>query len=201
MSYCTYKTKEDWMQKNGFNEEGVTYVITGGNTFKIKDTLKEMGYKFSPLLKWHSPQQLDIDGFTCIPFTFDELYIWVPAYKNVVTFEGAMENVKEKLSAYSNTKTLLPSSSTNSEWFGEIGDRIKKVPVKIIGKKDIFSRNGYVTLFTFEYGNSVLCWFTTTTKFEQEGDEVLLSATIKDHKIYEGQKQTYITRCFMYPID
>ena len=201
MRFYNYKNQEDWLLKNGFNENGITYVIGGGNTFEIKDTLKELGCKFSPLLKWHSPQQLDIDGFICISFTFDELYIWVPADKNVVAFEGAMANVKGKISAYSNMRTLSSSSLTNSEWLGEIGDRIRKVPVKIIGKKDIFSRNGYITLFTFEYGNSVLCWFTTTTKFEQEGDEVLLSATIKDHKIYEGQKQTYITRCFMYPID
>lgn len=31
MGFYTYKSKEDWMQKNGFNKEGVTYVITGIN--------------------------------------------------------------------------------------------------------------------------------------------------------------------------
>lgn len=201
MSYHTYKSKEDWMQKNGFNEEGVTYIITGGNTFKIKDTLKAMGCKFSPLLKWHCPEEIVIEGFNLVPFTFDELYSWLPMDKDVMLHDTAKMTVQERLAPFATANTILASNLTNTEWLGEVGDRLRKIPAKIVGKKEINNQNGYCTLFTFESGNSVLCWFTSTTKFEQVGDEVLLSATVKSHKIYEGQKQTYVTRCLMYPIE
>ena len=201
MGFYTYKSKEDWMQKNGFNKEGVTYVITGNNTFKIKDTLKTMGCKFSPLLKWHSPEEIAIDGFNTVSFTFDELYSWLPMDKNVVPHDTAKLTVQERLTPFATANTILASNLTDAEWIGEIGDRLRKIPAKIVGKKEINNQNGCCTLFTFESGNSVLCWFTFATKFEQVGDEVLLSATVKSHKIYEGQKQTYINRCLMYPIE
>ena len=69
MGFYTYKSKEDWMQKNGFNKEGVTYVITGGNTFEIKEALKSAGCKFSSLLKWHSPERIVLNGFKFVSFT------------------------------------------------------------------------------------------------------------------------------------
>lgn len=201
MSSYRYKGKEDWMQKNGFNKEGITYVITGGNTFEIKDTLKTMGCKFSPLLKWHSPEKITLDGFELVPFTFDELYSWMPMDKNVMACETAKTIVKERLSPFTTANIVLASNLMDAEWLGEVGDRLRKIPAKIVGKKEINNQNGCFTLFTFESGNSVLCWFTSATKFEQVGDEVLLSATVKSHKIYEGQKQTYVNRCLMYPIE
>lgn len=201
MSSYRYKSKEDWMQKNGFNKEGITYVITGGNTFEIKDTLKTMGCKFSPLLKWHTPEEIVLEGFKSVSFTFDELYSWMPMDKNVMACETAKTIVKEKLSPFTTANTVLASNLMDAEWLGEVGDRLRKIPAKIVGKKEINNQNGCFTLFTFESGNSVLCWFTSATKFEQVGDEVLLSATVKSHRVYEGQKQTYVNRCLMYPIE
>lgn len=201
MDSYKYKSKEDWMQKNGFNKEGVTYVITGGNTFEIKDTLKAMGCKFSSLLKWHSPERIVLEGFKLVSFTFDELYSWMPMDKNVMACETAKTIVKEKLSPFTAANTILASNLMNAEWLGEVGDRLRKIPAKIVGKKEISNQNGRFTLFTFETGNSVLCWFTSSTRFEQVGDEILLSATVKSHRVYEGQKQTYVTRCLMYPIE
>lgn len=201
MDSYKYKSKEDWMQKNGFNKEGVTYVITGGNTFEIKDTLKAMGCKFSSLLKWHSPEKIVLEGFKLVSFTFDELYSWMPMDKNVMACETAKTIVKEKLSPFTTANTILASNLMNAEWLGEVGDRLRKTPAKIVGKKEISNQNGCFTLFTFESGNSVLCWFTSSTRFEQVGDEILLSATVKSHRVYEGQKQTYVTRCLMHPIE
>lgn len=201
MRSVKYKDQADWFAKNGFNEDGITYVVTGGNTFEAKDMLKFLGCKYSSLLKWHSPEDLVIDGFKLVQFSFKELYFWIPEDGNVVARLDVQEIVKKKLEPFINKKVTLASALTNTEWVGEIGDRLRKVPVEIVGKREITNQNGSFTLFTFEYGNAVLCWFTSVTKFEQIGDKVLLSATVKDHRVYEGQKQTYVNRCLMYPIE
>ena len=47
-----------FFQKQGFNAEGKTYVVLG-NTFEIKDDLKQLGCKFTGILGWHTDHQLD----------------------------------------------------------------------------------------------------------------------------------------------
>ena len=40
-------TKGKWLEENGFSHLGETYVVMG-NSYSIKDALKEAGFKFSP---------------------------------------------------------------------------------------------------------------------------------------------------------
>ena len=42
-------TKELWLEKNGFGADGLTWCIFGEDTYAIKEQLKELGCKFSPL--------------------------------------------------------------------------------------------------------------------------------------------------------
>lgn len=44
-------TKELWLEKNGFGADGLTWCVFGDDTYAIKEQLKELGCKFSPLLK------------------------------------------------------------------------------------------------------------------------------------------------------
>ena len=72
-------TKSEWLKINGFSDDGVAYLIAG-NSYPIKDALKEAGYKFSPLLRWHGPTDsfiLPLDGETWYEqITFDEYFSW-----------------------------------------------------------------------------------------------------------------------------
>ena len=36
--------KQKWLIQNGFNSDGIIYLVGGGNTYKIKDYLKSLGY-------------------------------------------------------------------------------------------------------------------------------------------------------------
>ena len=71
----TIQTKSEWLSNNGFNVEGTTFCVIGANTFSIKEELKQLGYKFNPLLKWHSPLPTELpSGFRLIEVSFDTYY-------------------------------------------------------------------------------------------------------------------------------
>lgn len=52
----TVKTR--WLKTNNFAINGPTYVVLG-NTYPIKDKLKENGFRFSPDLLWHGPKKVE----------------------------------------------------------------------------------------------------------------------------------------------
>ncbi len=70
-------------KKYGFNENGVGYVYTG-NTYDIKEQLRQGGAKFNVELHWISPRP--IQGYECIEiaaadvFHFFEGYGWDLSY-------------------------------------------------------------------------------------------------------------------------
>ena len=67
-----------WWSKNGIGEDGLIWCITG-DTYAIKDKLKEMGCRFSPILKWYSPVPLELpEEYKMISFSFFDLYEWQP---------------------------------------------------------------------------------------------------------------------------
>lgn len=198
------ETRAEWLKRNGFKQvdgKYVTYVITGGNTYEVKDILKQNDCVFNKLLGWHSPQTFEMEGFVWVPIFEEDIYDWLASISTMIEKDGAEAFVKETLKPYQPKREIeLASTMTNSEFIGAIGDRLRKIPAVIVGKKEINSKYGISTLFTFESGNSVLCWFTSSFKEEGVGDKILLSGTVKDHKEYNGQKQTYLTRCLFNPI-
>lgn len=197
-------TKEEWFKRNGFSKvDGgyVTYVVTGGNTYEIKERLKQNDCVYNKLLGWHSPQEFEIEGFVLIPIFAEDIYRWLPSITTMIETDAAVTFVKETLKPYQPKKNVeLASKMEDSEFIGAIGDRIRKIPAKIVGKKKINSQYGTSTLYTFESGNSVLCWFTSSIKDVEVGDTILLSGTVKEHKVYNSQNQTYLTRCLFNPI-
>ena len=81
-------TKAEWLEKHGFNTDGVTYCIYGEDTYAIKDWLKEQGAKYNPILKWHIPNKIELsEDFTLIPITFDEIYGWDEECEEACFFE------------------------------------------------------------------------------------------------------------------
>ena len=58
------KAQHDWPRNNGFNDDNLTFIFTIGNTYEIKDELKEAGYKFNRELGWHGaePFEKEIDA-------------------------------------------------------------------------------------------------------------------------------------------
>ena len=91
-----------------------------------------------------------------------------------------------------------------SEYVGEVGDKVSlQVELDLIRAVDTRYGVSWLTKFKTEEG-SVLTWFASNKPaVEREGmyhdvevgDRVLVSGRVRDHKEYQGHKETNLTRC------
>lgn len=175
-------SRGEWLSKLGFGNEDGTYVLymVKGNTYSIKDELKALGCKFQPSIGWYSAQPLD--EYECQRFTEDQVVDKSQEYSIVWKDKSEIESQKE----------YEPSTS---EWVGEVGERIERVFHfdKLVWRgAGVAGKTSYMWLMSDEDGNAYK-W--STSCYYEEGDEVKLRATIKDHSEYKGTKQTVVTRC------
>lgn len=180
-------TKELWLSKNGFNAEGVTFAILE-DSFSIKDELKELGFKYSPLLKWHSPEKKELSSpkkYTTL--SFDELYIW----------ENHMPYQKEEAKAIIENKIAEMSPYKDSLPMGKVGERLKKIPAVFIEKKGFLGNFGYTYVYSFLVEGNLLTWFSQSTISAKPNSKILLSGTIKSHSTYGGINSTILSRCII----
>jgi hypothetical protein len=181
-------TKAEWLEANGFSEDGVTYLVLG-NSYPIKDELKEYGFKFSPLLRWHCGDcSFELPaGCHYTTLSFYDVFTWDAETNSVFMKEGA----REKIDAIFN-----PIEECHSAYVGEIGERLRDVPVVVRNIGGFDSAYGYKWVYTFEdeSGNRYT-WFTTSQQSVSIGASLSLTGTIKAHVEYKGAETTQLTRC------
>ena len=96
-------TKEEWLKKNGFSEDGVTYVITGGNTYEVKDILKQNNCVFNKLLGWLYKDLTDecIEKITrCYDCQYYKKYKKKGAVKGAAFYACSINKVKRRPDFY-----------------------------------------------------------------------------------------------------
>lgn len=176
------ENKKKWAEDEGFSAELKTYVVAG-DSYSIKDALKEDGFKFNYILKWH--RATPSDKYETIEIDAAEVLDW-SAWGKGNYHSDAQKFVQDKLDA------LKPASA--SKWIGEVKEKITiNVTVKNIHSYE--SRYGYGRIFTFEDENSnIIKWFTSSNPSIAEGDNVIMTATVKEHQEYKGEKQTLVNR-------
>ena len=83
---------------------------------------------------------------------------------------------------------------TNSKFIGEIGERVELVLTvdKVIDLENAFGSSKMHIMHDNE-GNAVI--WTTSARSWAAGSQRLVRGTIKDHRVYKGDKQTILTRC------
>lgn len=164
-------------QKELFNEQGFAYFYCNTDSYEKKEELKEAGFFWSNLYKaWVSHQKdnsfaawcKEINGNSCT-----ELQI--------------MTELKKAKDSY------LPKS--NSEWLYNVGDKISNVEMTLVSIREIESLYGLTYLHTFKKGDNTLTWFTQSGRKGAAGVTYKVSATVKEHKEFRGDKQTVLTRC------
>lgn len=178
-----------WLEKNGFDEKGYTYVLVGLNSYEIKEQLKDAGWVYSPVLRWHNsvpgdfPQNVKCFHWTCL---FELM-----AYGDFVPFPDTQSKIDGFI------QDAMPEST--SQYVGEIGDRLKKIPVTFVRRHGFTGAYGYTEVLSFkdEKGNS-LSWFTSVNPDIEPNTKCILSGTVKKHEEYRGEKITYLTRCRLY---
>lgn len=85
--------------------------------------------------------------------------------------------------------------TTPSEYQGTIGQRLtlELVVSRIIDLENAF---GSSTMFImYDENSNCYIWTTSTSKNWEEGEIVHIKGTVKEHRVYRGEKQTILTRC------
>lgn len=183
------KAKPEVMQKWGFSAEGKAYLIYGDDTYAIKDTLKEKGARFNPVLKWYVAAPIDLpEGYKFCEINFDEVYHYAPATKYVEFLPNAMAIVAEKINR-------LKGPSTSEFFPATEGTRLRDITVKVSKVRGFQGNYGYTYVYEFQSENYIFIWMTTKQVGLEAGDVVIITGTIKKFDEYMGEKKTHLTRC------
>lgn len=88
--------------------------------------------------------------------------------------------------------------AANSNWRGELKERLHGIQAKISFVKHGASDFGSTTLIKFVADNGdILTWFASGHHQVKPGDAVILTGTVKRHTEYNGAKETQLSRCLM----
>ena len=185
--------REEVLESKWGFKNNKTYKVLG-NTYEIKEELKDLGGKFDYTLGWHLPE--DTDKYDTVEFTVDELLEEEISWFSYV--DDALEIISAKIEA------LKPKTDKTSEYVGKVGERLT-LTVKYVKSASFeafdYSRpwkgetvTNYIHTFEDADGNKFV-WRTGNVVDVKEGSEITLKGTIKEHKEYKGVKQTALTRC------
>ena len=178
-----------WLEENCFNENLTTFVYFPADSFEVKDSLKDAGFRFSKNLLWHIANIPEGYEDKVVEITLDkvaEIGAWGEGFYR----PGARTFVDDIL------KNCRPIEESISEWLFEEKERFYDYAVVLKSVRGMETRFGWTNLIKFEddHGN-ILDWWTSTDVKAEVGNRVLLTGTVKSHNEYKGNKTTVVTRC------
>ena len=178
-----------FFEKEGFDENGITYVVIG-DTYSIKDELKESGAKFNNLFGWHF-NHAD-NGYNCFEVNISE----VGTLTDVGTW---MLNEYHEVIDYVKSKRDEFAPKSDSKYIAEVGETVKVnvTLMNVFTYKTHFSYYGetnYIYKFADEQGN-VIVWKTSSGQDVEEGKNYTIKGKVKELSEYKGERQTVLTRC------
>lgn len=183
------ETNAKFLEQMGMSADGKAYIILG-DTFAMKDELKNAGAKFNRLLGWHFDH--DDNGYDCFELSIDQIaekdentYVWE-------LFEDwhILQTIKELKDAH--------APKTDSEYVGEVGKKVELNAeyVKCYMFETHYTYSGELNfIYKFVTNGNTLTWKTGKNLDLEEGATYSIKGTIKEHKEYKGDKQTVLTRC------
>lgn len=184
-----------WFEEHSFTEKGETYIIVGTDTYPIKNMLMAEGWTYNPLLGWHTaaPSSSIASTYQVLTIYFDDVYTFtfsqIPDRAFTEIKATAKEHIARILRAY------RPQDTVESQYVGEIGDKLVGIPVTLESKRKFTSAYGESNIFLFNMNGNILVWITKLNVAAEIGSHLHLSGTIKEFKELSGCKQTRLTRC------
>ena len=167
------------------------FVVIGENTYAVKDELKELGCKYNPQFGWYCTHAVDVPvNYGMIGIPFDQVCEWNPIARKIL-IKGCAKEIADAAK-----NEAAPKS--DSKYIGEVKQRLRDMEVVYTNCREVESQYGISLLYTFKSGENVLVWFCSGKGIDpsiEVGETVLLTGTVKDHKIYNGVKQTILSRC------
>ena len=178
-----------WLEENCFNENLTTFVYFPADSFEVKDSLKDAGFKFNSSLLWHIANIPEGYEDKVVEITLDQV-AEIGAWGEGCYRPNARTFVDDML------KNCRPIEESTSEWLFEEKERFYDYAVVLKSVRGMETRFGWTTLIKFEddHGN-ILDWWTNTDVKAEVGDRILLTGTVKSHNEYKGIKSTTVTRC------
>lgn len=183
------------IQDKGFNEAGKVYVAVG-DTYSIKDKLREAGAKWKPVLNsWIFTE--DPTAYATVELTAEEC---LDFYEESGRVEWKSINFTELIQS-----KIPKEDKAVSEYVGSIGERIElEVTLEKVRSWEVPSYCGWgmttkvLYVFRDTVGN-ILVWITTgygvSAEEVPQGAKAILRGTVAEHKEYAGEKQTSLKRC------
>ncbi len=162
---------------NGFQNGYVIAIY--GNTYSVKDELKEAGARFTYALGWYFSDEESVpEKFLAqaIKITWDMV-----SKDNRILPDTDVKEIVMK---------AIPKEPSTSEYQGKVGERLRGLELEVIRFWD--GGNYYVHTLEDMSGN-VYTWMTSARALEK-GTLVRMDATVKKHEEYKGVKQTHLTR-------
>lgn len=166
---------------NGF----YTYCVLG-DTYSIKDELKDKGCKFDVMLGWHSA--VDLDGYSTQKVYFDEVADWGSDISASFDYKSRKE-IKDAIN-----KNVVATDET-SDYIGEVGDKVEftGVPKCVYEHEGDYYSHFSTRIYVIKVGTNEVVW--KTSSYLKDNKPVTLKGTIKALTVYNGKKQTEVTRC------
>ena len=176
-----------FFKREGMNENGEAWCVIG-NTFDMKDKLKEAGAKWNPIMGWHFSDKHE--GFITVKISIEQIgyknafYVW---NYNTDIATSEVERIKD-----------AAAPKTESKYVAEVG-QVVDTEVKLISEHSFethFTYYGeikYIYKFADAEGNTIV-WKTGCQDLEV-GKSYRIKGKVKELSEYKGDKQTVLTRC------
>ena len=177
------------------DDDGSAYIVLG-NTYPIKDELKEKGAHYNPVLGWY----FDHDTYDYPVERIEKNYFMDLADNDMyeLNWNKAKEVVDKIKSNYKEkNEPIKIKRNPVSKWIGEVGQKITENVSLKKSHAFISSFTGDVMcVYTFETElEDLLVWITSERSDLEEGQAYEITGRIKEHSEFRGEKQTVLTRC------
>ena len=130
--YKKIKDLATFYENNGLNREKNNTYIVLGDSYPIKDLLKEKGAKYNKILGWHFPTKVEVPNTVSLQEIHLDDLISKDA-DGAYRFTDLAAQIVEKIT------TQYRSSQSTSDYVGEIGQRLRDVPATIKNISGLFS--------------------------------------------------------------
>jgi hypothetical protein len=176
----------------GFNADGKCFVVVG-NTYEIKDELREAGAKWhATVYGWVFTEKPE--RYNTVELTADECLVfhedagWC-GWSNEVDFTALIAS------------KLPKEDKPVSEYVGNVGDKLSTTATlehTFWYERQAFRGWGTETVKIYKFrdaNGNILVWNTTGYLDIEDGAQIQLTGTVKEHSEYKGEKQTTLQRC------
>lgn len=160
---------------NGFTNGFVIAIL--GNTYEIKDELKEAGAKYTSGLGWH------FDSNEKVPVKYADR-------TRKIMWEDASVDGKIKSAEELKRLVAVVSPINDSVHMYTVGERVRNLTLKVY---KVWEGPDYTMHTLIDDNNNVFMW-TTSSRTLPLNAKVTMDVTIKKHTEYKGIKQTILTR-------